>query len=258
MKPLRTLFSLWLCLSIILFFSGCASREINSLQQSVANLENRMIDYQVSSSQDVAETTSKVTQVNQTVNKAFNDIRYSQSNIGTMIEQLSDRLVKVEQDISALQQSSQRIDSFSSESYTNLTDRINGTEELMKTQRRQDIEAIQQNLNSLAENITSIKSIQNVNQRSINSLETKISSVSEENRKIYRQILKELGANVPGEADLSSIEAEDSGQTHKVEKGETLSAIASKRGVSVQAIQILNGIDNASHIRIGQVLRIPK
>ncbi len=258
MKPSFTFFPLFIFLSIISLFSGCVSREVISLQESVANLENRMIDYQVSSSQDVAETTSKVTQVNQTVNKAFSDIRYSQSNIGTMIEQLSDRLSKVEQDIATLQQSTQRIDSFSSESYTTLTDRLNRTDELMKNQRRQDLENIQTNLNSLADNIKSINSIQNKNQRSIKSLESKISSVGEENRKIYRQILKELGANVPGEADLSSVEAEDSGQTHKVTKGETLSAIASKRGVSVKAIQKLNGIDNAAHIRIGQVLRIPK
>jgi LysM repeat protein len=258
MKPSLILTHLFLFISIIPLFSGCVSREIISLQESVAHLENRMIDYQASSSQDVAETTSKVTQVNQTVNKAFSDIRYSQSNIGTMIEQLSDRLSKVERDISILQQSTQRIGSFSSESYTTLTERLNGTEESMKDQRRQDLESIQKNLNALAKNIASLTSVQNKNQRSINSLETKLSSVGEENRKIYRQILKELGANVPGEADLSSVEAEDSGKTHKVKSGETLSAIASRLGVSVKAIQKLNGIDNPAHIRIGQVIRIPK
>lgn len=52
------------------------------------------------------------------------------------------------------------------------------------------------------------------------------------------------------------IEAVTSDLTHKVVKGDTLSSIASKYGISIQAIRSANKITN-DHIRIGQLLTIP-
>ncbi len=46
-------------------------------------------------------------------------------------------------------------------------------------------------------------------------------------------------------------------QTYRVKAGDTLSAIAVRFHTSVAAIQQLNGIRNASVIRIGQILKIP-
>ncbi len=48
-----------------------------------------------------------------------------------------------------------------------------------------------------------------------------------------------------------------SGQTYTVRRGDTLSAIALRYGVSTWALVQANGIRNPSHIYVGQVLRIP-
>ncbi|GGK79560.1 N-acetylmuramoyl-L-alanine amidase [Amphritea balenae] len=45
--------------------------------------------------------------------------------------------------------------------------------------------------------------------------------------------------------------------SHKVKRGDTLSVIASRNGVSLSALRKANGLKNADHIRIGQVLKIP-
>ncbi len=50
--------------------------------------------------------------------------------------------------------------------------------------------------------------------------------------------------------------AESSG-THRVHRGETLSTIARKYGVSVRALQRANGLRSANHIRVGQRLKVP-
>lgn len=44
---------------------------------------------------------------------------------------------------------------------------------------------------------------------------------------------------------------------HKVRKGDALSTIAQRYGVSMKSIMKVNGIKNASKIRIGQTLKIP-
>jgi nucleoid-associated protein YgaU len=46
-------------------------------------------------------------------------------------------------------------------------------------------------------------------------------------------------------------------RTYTVRSGDSLSAIASRFGTTVQAIAQLNGITNVNLIRVGQVLRIP-
>jgi membrane-bound lytic murein transglycosylase D len=49
----------------------------------------------------------------------------------------------------------------------------------------------------------------------------------------------------------------DASGTHRVNRGETLSTIARKYGVSVRALQRANGLRSANHIRVGQRLKVP-
>lgn len=60
----------------------------------------------------------------------------------------------------------------------------------------------------------------------------------------------------PGD-NKSKTTSTSSASTHKVVSGDTLSEIAVKYGTTVKALQDLNGIKNASLIRVGQVLKIP-
>jgi LysM repeat protein len=46
-------------------------------------------------------------------------------------------------------------------------------------------------------------------------------------------------------------------QTHTVAQGESLLAIASRYGVTLDELSAANGITNANHVFVGQVLTIP-
>lgn len=61
---------------------------------------------------------------------------------------------------------------------------------------------------------------------------------------------------IPGGATPSP-QPSPSGQTYTVRRGDTLSAIALRYGVSMWALARANGISNPSFIYVGQVLRIP-
>ncbi|MGK2850402.1 MAG: LysM peptidoglycan-binding domain-containing protein [Candidatus Limnocylindrales bacterium] len=45
--------------------------------------------------------------------------------------------------------------------------------------------------------------------------------------------------------------------TYKVRRGDTLSGIAAEFGTTVKALSELNGIDDPSRLRVGQVLKLP-
>ena len=64
---------------------------------------------------------------------------------------------------------------------------------------------------------------------------------------------------IPGRSTASSSPGQTSasGKTYAVRRGDTLSAIAVRFGVSVWALAKANGIRNTSFIYVGQVLRIP-
>jgi LysM repeat protein len=64
---------------------------------------------------------------------------------------------------------------------------------------------------------------------------------------------------IPGRGTTPSPPAQPapSGQTHTVRRGDTLSAIARRYGVSMWALAQANSIRNPSFIYVGQVLRIP-
>ena len=64
---------------------------------------------------------------------------------------------------------------------------------------------------------------------------------------------------IPGSSSGSSPPSQPpaSGQTYTVRRGDTLSAIALRYGVSMWTLARVNGIQNPSFIYVGQVLRIP-
>lgn len=53
------------------------------------------------------------------------------------------------------------------------------------------------------------------------------------------------------------LHAQESGTTHVVKPGESLSSIAARYGTTVSALAQANGITNPNHLAIGQVLTIP-
>jgi LysM repeat protein len=53
------------------------------------------------------------------------------------------------------------------------------------------------------------------------------------------------------------VHARSSSTTHVVQRGETLSSIAARYGVSYQQLAAHNGITNPNRVRVGQLLRIP-
>lgn len=54
-----------------------------------------------------------------------------------------------------------------------------------------------------------------------------------------------------------TLHAQESGITHVVKPGESLSSIAARYGTTVSALAQANGITNRNHLAIGQVLTIP-
>lgn len=63
---------------------------------------------------------------------------------------------------------------------------------------------------------------------------------------------------IPGRSSGSNAGSTPNGGTYKVKRGDTLSAIGQRFGVSVAALKAANGIKNANRIRVGQRLVIPK
>ncbi|MCY7931787.1 N-acetylmuramoyl-L-alanine amidase [Bacillus inaquosorum] len=68
--------------------------------------------------------------------------------------------------------------------------------------------------------------------------------------------LKALGGNSTSSSSAKKSAPKTSGSTYTVKKGDTLSEIAEKTGVSVAKLQSYNGIKNANKITVGQVLKL--
>jgi LysM repeat protein len=67
-----------------------------------------------------------------------------------------------------------------------------------------------------------------------------------------RVVLASIGASERIDSQVA-----DSSGTHRVRRGETLSRIAAKYGVSTRELQRANGLRSANNIRVGQRLKIP-
>ncbi|MGN7308584.1 N-acetylmuramoyl-L-alanine amidase [Bacillus subtilis] len=68
--------------------------------------------------------------------------------------------------------------------------------------------------------------------------------------------LKALGGKSTSSSSAKKSAPKASGSTYTVKKGDTLSEIAEKTGVSVAKLQSYNGIKNANKITVGQVLKL--
>ncbi|NLS42553.1 LysM peptidoglycan-binding domain-containing protein [Bacillus subtilis] len=68
--------------------------------------------------------------------------------------------------------------------------------------------------------------------------------------------LKALGGKSTSSSSAKKSAPKASGSTYTVKKGDTLSEIAEKTGVSVAKLQSYNGIKNANKIKAGQVLKL--
>ncbi|MFD3199328.1 N-acetylmuramoyl-L-alanine amidase [Bacillus sp. LR_5] len=68
--------------------------------------------------------------------------------------------------------------------------------------------------------------------------------------------LKALGGKSTSSSSAKKSAPKASGSTYTVKKGDTLSEIAEKTGVSVAKLQAYNGIKNANKITVGQVLKL--
>lgn len=68
--------------------------------------------------------------------------------------------------------------------------------------------------------------------------------------------LKALGGKSTSSSSAKKSAPKASGSTYTVKKGDTLSEIAEKTGVSVAKLQSYNGIKNANKISVGQVLKL--
>ncbi len=62
---------------------------------------------------------------------------------------------------------------------------------------------------------------------------------------------------VPTQTKPTPVPAGERPATYKIKRGDTLSGIAAKFGISVKALVKLNKIDDPSKIRVGQILKLP-
>ncbi len=70
---------------------------------------------------------------------------------------------------------------------------------------------------------------------------------------------EQLAASLPRSEELSTRDASPRGSAsrHRVRRGDTVTKIAKKYGVSASALAKTNGLRTSSHLRVGQTLRIP-
>lgn len=238
--PLHRLNLLIFCL--LFLFSGCTSTEIQELQYSVNRLESQVERFQHVAAKDTAETASSLGEMNQSLQSAFRDIRYKQSNMETLVDNLSERLSQVEGNLQSLQTKTNRLDKFSTSS-ANETLALKESQQKIQNQILQQLNKIEKENTALRDSLASLKTNQTA-------LTQRLDTMESNNREIYQKILTELGA--------SDAAASYSGEVHTVQSGDTLSKIAAKYGVSQKKIQELNGITNPSKINIGQDIRIPQ
>ncbi|MEN3370207.1 MAG: LysM domain [Verrucomicrobiota bacterium] len=112
------------------------------------------------------------------------------------------------------------------------------------------------------------KSLLEALSKKIDEQNTKIDTLSQQILKLEQQIAKFRPGIMIGEtplpsptstttADASKPAATQSGNSHVVAKGETLTSIAKMHKVSVEELQKFNHIENDRKLQIGQTIMIP-
>jgi len=231
--------------ALVTGLSGCATKQIEELESSVSQLEQQLTEYQIRSTQKTNQVDSSITQAMRT-----------QEGLESMLQQIANRLSNLERESASFQQQLSRMETFSNDTAT-LAQNVQQDVVTM----RQDFNALQSQVEALSSNLNELKSLTNTattrNQRQIQDarrdLSARMDEMESSTREMYSRILKELGAEVPPAPETTS----GNGETHVVQSGETLSKIASQYGVSIRALQELNGVEDPSLIVPGQQLRIP-
>lgn len=86
----------------------------------------------------------------------------------------------------------------------------------------------------------------------------KVTAVAKGNAHPYHlQAVAGKGSTVYGWVNTSDIGGKTSGKSYTVQRGDTLSGIASKYGTTVDALAALNGIKDKNLIYVGQVVKLP-
>lgn len=153
-------------------------------------------------------------------------------------------------------------------------------EDLNKINGRQDqleatAEELRQNMRSLGAGETAEKAVV---EKRLSALESRIKSVDEAREVDKKEIIEKLskkivdvinkhrgpvereppGGGTTGGRRVSSAGSAPGAVEHVVKEKESLSLIAQKYGVTVDAIVAANRLKNANVVRVGQVLKIPQ
>lgn len=234
--------------------SGCANKEITELQNSVGALQNQL-----------QATDQETTEISRTVEDRLTTLSNQQRQLNELLTQLSDRFSEMEMQVDRLQDRIAQVESFSSQS-ANLAQDLSQQNLTLEQQFAQRIEQLNRQVQELTDEVNSLQTTSQTRyqdaisrtQQVEQSLNQRITTIENNNRKVYERILNELGASVPDDVQATQPAASSGSGVHIVERGDTLSAIASQYGVSLDALQQLNDISDPSQIRIGQRIAIPQ
>lgn len=230
----------------LLVLNGCSNKRINQLQGSVDTLENQLQQYQQTALQETEFTTTSLTELQKEISQAFRDIRYNQSNIGSMVEQISTRLSAVERQTQQMQAKLEQLDSQALDNFNTLNASVQQTGEQAGNNLNRHIE-------NMREIIASIRQETGVLKQQDQTLQTKLERMDREHRQLLEAISTASGVDVP-QAQPS---AQVSGDTYTVQPGDVLSKIASRLNVDMAELQRINNISDPSKIFVGQVLQLP-
>lgn len=251
----------YICILFMLFhifFSGCSNKRINNLQGSVDTLENQLQQFQQTAQQETEFTTTSLAELQKEISQAFRDIRYSQTNMESLIEQISNRLAAVERQITQMQTQIEHLEAQALDNFNAVNVTIQQSRDEANQKLNQHIENMRAVTASIRDESASLKQQDQSLQSNLNRLQSQIETMDQENRKVFDRILKDLGVEAPKpEQQTGNPEPSSSGKTYTVQPGDSLSKIASKHNVSMADLQRANTISDPSKIFVGQVLQIP-
>lgn len=248
--------------------AGCGNREVKELQSTVDSLQSKLSQYQQSTSQETQETNQTLGSMNQTLNNRFQELQFTQGNLQSTLQQMANQISALEQNVDKLQQRVSRLESFSTETAT-LTQDLNRSTASIQNTLNDQVKTLQSSIQTLRADFDALQTESRRGdqdsagkiQAAQAQLDKRITTIESNNRAVYEKILKELGASVPDSVQPSqptTSGGQGGGGTYVVKGGDTLSKIASQFGVSMQAIQDANGIDDPSKIYPNQTLKIPQ